>query len=104
MSSRGSLREDQSDQINPIPTMETTDTTTLTAEQISIMRHTANRAAMGLYCGGGPAMDALVEQGLMVCVGRKGFCPDPFYGLTPSGRSALRGLAEKGVSAPGGAA
>ncbi len=64
--------------------------TTLTAEQIGILHHTEHRAAGGLYCGGGKAMDALVAAGLMESAGRKSFVPDPYYRITSAGRAALR--------------
>ncbi|MHB9009712.1 MAG: hypothetical protein ACYDC1_22590 [Limisphaerales bacterium] len=62
----------------------------LTPEQISILHHTAHRAAGGLYCGGSPAMDSLVTAGLMEFAGRKSFVPDDYFRLTPAGRTALQ--------------
>lgn len=61
----------------------------LTKEQVSILRHTKRHAAGGLYCGGSPDMDKLVEAGLMEYAGRKSFVPDPYYKLTGAGREAL---------------
>jgi hypothetical protein len=62
----------------------------LTAEQVSILEHTANRAAGGRYCGDSPAMQGLVAAGLMESLGRTSWCPDEFFGLTPAGRQRLR--------------
>ena len=61
----------------------------LTKGQIDILEHTIYRAAGGLYCGGGEDMEALCVKGLMVCVGRKSFVPDPYYCVTPAGRAEL---------------
>ena len=62
----------------------------LTREQISILDHTEHRAARGLYCGGGPEMDALVAAGLMQSAGRVAWCPDEYFRITGKGRTALR--------------
>jgi hypothetical protein len=35
-------------------------------------------------------MDALVDAGLMVFVGRKSFVPEPYYRITGKGRDVLR--------------
>ena len=59
--------------------------------QMDILWHTEHRAAGGLYCGGGPDVDALVEAGLMEYAGRKSFVPDPYYRITAAGREVLRG-------------
>ena len=64
--------------------------TELTISQISILDHTVNRAAFGLYCGGGKDMDALVSSGLMGPAGRKSFVPDEYFRITEAGRNALR--------------
>lgn len=72
-----------------------TDTQTpmaLKRQQIEILRHTLHRAAGGLFCGGGPDMDALVAAGLMESAGRKSFVPDEYFRITSAGRSALRQL------------
>ena len=58
--------------------------------QIEILDHTVHRAAGGLYCGGGPDMDALVAAGMMESAGRKSFVPDEYFRITAKGRSALR--------------
>lgn len=63
---------------------------TLTNEQYEILHHTEHRAAGGLYCGGGKAMDDLVARGLMQCAGRKSFVPDAYYRITAAGRTMLR--------------
>ncbi len=62
----------------------------LSAEQVSILDHTANRAVGGFYCGGGPEMDHLVSLGLMVPAGGKSFVSDPYFRMTAAGREALR--------------
>ena len=62
----------------------------LTDEQVAILDHTEHWAAHGLFCGGGPDMDALVAAGLMEDAGRKSFVPDPYYRITGAGRVALR--------------
>ena len=61
----------------------------LTHTQIEILDHTVHRAAQGLYCGGGPDMDALVAAGLMEYAGRKSFVPDPYLRITSKGREEL---------------
>jgi hypothetical protein len=58
----------------------------LSREQRDILDHTLHRAPQGMYCGGGKEMEALVEMGLMVCVGRKSFVPEPYYRITQKGR------------------
>lgn len=62
----------------------------LNREQIAILDHTEHRAARGLYCGGGPDMDALVAAGLMQSAGRAAWCPDEYFRITGKGRTALR--------------
>lgn len=63
----------------------------LNTEQKAIIDHTINRAAGGLFCGGSKDMDALCEAGLMECVGKKSFVPDPYYRVTRLGREAVKG-------------
>lgn len=63
---------------------------TLTREQVAILDHTVHRAAGGFYCGGGKAMDGLVEAGMMASAGRKSFVPEPYYTITSKGRAALK--------------
>lgn len=62
----------------------------ITNEQLEILRHTAYRAAGGLYCGGGADMDRLVRNGFMRCVGWKSFVPDPYFVITEAGRDILK--------------
>ena len=69
--------------------------TALTAEEKEIIVHTATRAAQGLYCGDNPELLALVEKGLMECVGKKSFVPDPFYRLTKEGLKAFDEIMEE---------
>jgi hypothetical protein len=64
----------------------------LSRKQIDILRHTENRAAGGLYCGGGADMDALVAAGLMQSAGRKSFVPDEYFRITTAGRKTLKEL------------
>ena len=61
----------------------------LNDEHIAIMRHTATRAARGMYCGDSPEMKELTEAGLMVCMGKPSYCHDPYFSLTPAGRARL---------------
>lgn len=68
----------------------TTKTEALTTEQISILRHTRDRAAGGRYCGDSPAMQALVAVGLMESLGRVSWVPDEYFGLTAAGRRMLK--------------
>lgn len=70
--------------------METTTNGNLSRYERDILWHTEHRAAGGLYCGGGPDMDSLVERGLMIYAGRKSFVPHPYYRITSKGREALR--------------
>jgi hypothetical protein len=62
----------------------------ITQEQLEILRHTAYRAAGGLYCGGGVDMDYLARNGLMRCVGWKSFVPDPYFVITEAGHDILK--------------
>lgn len=62
----------------------------LTPEHVAILDHTHRRAAQGLYCGDSPAMQQLVNGGLMAEAGRKSFVPDPYFRITGKGRLALR--------------
>lgn len=62
----------------------------LTAEEISILDHTANRAANGFYCGDSEAMQSLVSAGLMESAGKVAFCPDEYFRMTEAGRRTLR--------------
>jgi len=59
-------------------------------EHFEILDHTINRASKGLFCGDSPAMQELVEAGLMESAGRAGWCPDEFFRITPAGREAHR--------------
>lgn len=63
---------------------------TLSREQIDILDHTVKRAPNGFYCGGGPAMDDLVAQGLMTYAGQTSFSSDKYYEITSYGRQILR--------------
>ena len=62
----------------------------LTPEHIDILKHTRDRAAGGFYCGDSPAMQELVEEGMMQFAGRKSFVPDPYFLLTSKGREQLK--------------
>lgn len=62
----------------------------LNKEQLEIMKHARDRAADGLYCGGGPDMDVLVTAGLMESAGHKSFVPDEYFRLTRAGRERLK--------------
>lgn len=62
----------------------------LTKKQVSILDHTAHRAAGGLYCGDSPDMQGLVALGMMVSAGRKSFVPDEYFRMTGKGREALK--------------
>lgn len=62
----------------------------ITAEQREILDHTARRAANHNYCGDSPAMQGLVEMGLMTFVGIVGFCEDKYFTLTDSGWTEVR--------------
>lgn len=68
----------------------------LSAEQLAILRHTASRAANGRYRGGSPAMRELVALGLMRPCGWPSWCSDEFC-MTSAGSDALH-AAEKQAS------
>ncbi len=57
-------------------------------EQVAILDHTLHRAAMGVYCGDSPDMQALVGMGFMERAGRKKSVPDDFFRITSEGRKA----------------
>ena len=61
----------------------------MTDEQLSILEHTAYRAANGLFCGDSPDMQILVMAGWMQFAGTRPFVPDGYYRITDSGRAAL---------------
>ena len=61
----------------------------LNDEHIAIMRHTATRAARGMYCGDSPEMKDLTSAGLMVCMGKPAYCHDPYFSLTAAGKAKL---------------
>lgn len=67
----------------------------LSREQISILRHTSERAAGGRYCGDSPDMQRLVQLGLMHSIGKPSWCPDEFFVLTGAGRKTLQELRTK---------
>lgn len=69
----------------------------LTTNQIEILKHTRDRAANGLFCGGGPDMDALVAAGFMVSAGHKSFVPDEYFKITTAGREELKKMWIKGA-------
>jgi hypothetical protein len=58
----------------------------LTQNQMNILEHTAYRAAGGFYCGDSTNMQVLVNRGLMVFAGGKGFVNDDYFKLTDLGR------------------
>lgn len=62
----------------------------LTREQWSILDHTINRAARGIFCGDSEDMQALVAAGLMQFAGRVSWVPDPYFRITDAGRDAWR--------------
>ncbi len=66
------------------------ETAALTAEQISILRHTRDRAANGNYCGDSEDMQALVDAGLMEFAGRVPGVPDDYFRMTPAGKRMLQ--------------
>ena len=61
-------------------------------EQIEILKHTRDRAAGRMFCGGSEDMRALCKEGLMACVGRKSFIPDPYFTITKKGLGELEKL------------
>ena len=63
----------------------------ITKSQKEILEHTAYRAAGRMYCGDSVDMQVLVDIGLMVSAGRKGFVDDEYFTLTGAGRKALEG-------------
>lgn len=63
--------------------------TDLTQNQFNILEHTAYRAAGGFYCGDSTDMQVLVDRGLMVYAGTKGFCDDKYFKLTDLGHQML---------------
>ncbi len=62
----------------------------LSAEQVSILDHTVNRAANGMHCGDSPDMQLLVTLGMMSSAGRKSFVPDEYFRITGEGLRVLR--------------
>jgi hypothetical protein len=62
----------------------------LNNEQFAILDHTLHRASAGRYCGDSPDMQALVAAGLMQSLGKAGWCPDEFFGITGAGREAFK--------------
>jgi hypothetical protein len=63
----------------------------LTREQLAILKYVTTRSSRpGEYCGGGEAMDGLVELGLMRSIGKASWCPDEFFRITEAGRQAIR--------------
>ena len=62
----------------------------VTTNMIEIMKHTRDRAARGMYCGGGPDMTKLVEMGFMKSQGKVSWCPDEYFSLTPAGREFMK--------------
>ena len=63
----------------------------ITNNQREILKHTACRAAGGLYCGDSNDMQELVRLGLMKSAGEKSFVPDEYFRMTALGRKALEG-------------
>ena len=59
-------------------------------EHAEILRHAYKTQ---YYCGGSKEMDDLCESGMMKFAGRKSFVPDPYYKITPKGRSVVDGPA-----------
>lgn len=64
----------------------------ITKEHIEILKHTATRAACGLFCGDSKEMQELCDLKMMEYVGRKSYVPDPYFTLTPDGRAFLEDL------------
>ena len=64
----------------------------LNYEQTEILKHTVSRAANGMYCGGSPDMQKLVDAGLMEFAGKKAMVPDPYFRITAKGREALKAV------------
>ena len=57
----------------------------LNTTQIDILRHTDFNQ---VYCGDEPELKELCDLGLMKCLGKKSFVPDPYYTLTTEGKEA----------------
>lgn len=64
----------------------------LTIKQIEIIKHTAYRAAHGLFCGDSEAMQALIALGLMEYAGSKAFVEEPYFRVTSAGLEIARKL------------
>lgn len=64
-------------------------TVKLTKEQLSILDHTVNRAARGMYAGGGSDMEVLTKAGFMVSHGKCGVGPDEYFSITNTGKEYL---------------
>lgn len=80
----------------------------LTSEHIAIMKHTATRAAGGMYYGDSPEMRELEKAGLMVFMGKPAFSHDPVFSLTTAGKDIVaqyaRAEADARAAANGGPA
>ncbi len=63
----------------------------LTNEHIEILKHTERN---GLFCGDSKEMQELCDLKIMEFAGRKSFVPDPYFRLTPDGKSILDDLRE----------
>lgn len=63
----------------------------MTKNQRDILDHTLHRATNRQYCGDSADMQELVKLGLMIDVGKKGFCSDKFFQITGAGKQALSG-------------
>ena len=59
----------------------------LKTTHLEIMQHTDLNK---MYCGEEPELIELAEAGLMKCLGRKPFVPEPYWVLTTEGRETLR--------------
>jgi len=53
---------------------------------IEIMKHTDLNQ---FYCGDEPELAELCDAGLMKCLGKKSFVPEPYYKLTDVGQEAI---------------
>lgn len=58
----------------------------LNKTHIEILHHTDIN---NTYCGSEPELQELCDKGLMKCLGRKSFVPEPYYSLTLEGKRAL---------------
>ena len=58
----------------------------LKKEHIGIMRHTDLNQ---VYCGSEPELEELCVAGIMKCLGKKSFFPEPYYSLTTKGKEEL---------------